>query len=220
MLPTCRRPSSLKTTIAGTTVVTSADQSNTFTLTIGATDVIEAQYQGGYLNIQSATTGAGQMWRLGYHPGYLASSTVAMFTTTDPVQVATSGTTTWSLKENPWAGIIINPATTVTGIAVGVTNTSWAAAATATVATAGYIETNITTPAWSQPRYGWLQTWGPCSVLADTANNVVGTAVQGAAAATAGSVTLNTGVIGQIGWAQQTMATDNVYIQTFLTIAP
>ena len=205
-------------TLTGTTVVTGVDASTTITATLGATAGIEAQYQGGFLNIESATTGAGQQWRIGYH-AWVASSGVLTFSTNDPVQVATSGTTTWSLKENPWAGLIINPATTVTGIAAGVVNTSWAAAATATVATPGYIQTAVT-PTYSQPNYGWIQTWGQCSVLADTANNVVGTAIQGAAAATAGAVTLNTGVIGQIGWAEQTISTDNIYLQAFLTIAP
>jgi hypothetical protein len=184
--------------LTGTTTV----GSRRVTITLGATAAHANMYQGGYLSIQSATTGAGQSFRLKGHAAVLASG-VLTADLEEPVTVATSGTTTWTLVQNPWADVVIQP-TSVTAPCVGVAQCDWAAATT------------------TAPIYGWLQTWGYTRVLNGTTDVVVGSGVTPWGTTTAGAmaVAVETNILQRIGVAFETLTTDNVYVGVMLQIAP
>jgi hypothetical protein len=183
----------------GTLTGTSVAGSINLSATLGATAAYLNEYEEGHLKIQSATTGAGQAFRISEHAAVLSSG-VLSFQTPDPVVTATSGTTTWSLVHNPYGSVVICP-TTLVAPAVGVTLVNWPAATTAA------------------PIYGWLQTWGLCSVLMDTSALVAGHGV-GLSGITAGACAVAAADVEQtIGFAMEAMTTDDVYADVFLTIA-
>jgi hypothetical protein len=175
------------------------------------------QYKEGYLKVEGGTLGIGQDFKLKGHD-FVAASGTATFDLYDPVVTTTSGSEVLTLVANPFANVVINPTTAVT-LAIGVTKINFAAAATASVATAGYEQTATTT--WTQPRYGWLQTWGFSSVLLDTSALVAGHGV-GLSGITAGACAVAVGadIEQRIGVAFEAMATDNIYASVFLQIAP
>jgi hypothetical protein len=184
-------------TLTGTTVV----GATRLTITLGATAAYAREYENGYLKIQSATTGAGQIFKLKGHAA-VASSGVLTSDIYDPVVTATSGTTTWSLLHEAWGSIVINP-TTAVAPACGVTMVNWAAATS------------------TAPNFGWVQTWGVASVLQDTSALVAGHGV-GLSAITAGAcaVAVETDIEQRIGTSLEAMGTDDVYASVFLQIAP
>ena len=102
-------------------------------------------------------------------------------------------------------------------MAVGVNLVPVAAPATASVATAGYLRTAITT--WSNPNYVWLQTWGPCSVLMDTSDIVAGSGVIVSTVAGSCGLAVESEVIQRIGVAMEALATNTVYGTVYLQIA-
>jgi len=104
----------------------------------------------GFLTITSATTNAGQIFRI--KGNTVASAAVTTFTLDDPVTYAPTGTVVVDAHPNPLNGVIVNP-TTISSAAKGVALYK---------VTAAY--------------FGWLQVSGPASVLADGAN-AVGAAV-------------------------------------------
>lgn len=121
---------------------------------------------GGFMTINSATTGAGFNYKI---KGNTAATTaVTTFTLEDPIALACTGTTIIDVKLNPYQSVIVNP-TAATSVPVGV---------------AVY---NVTAA-----QYGWVQVGGPACVLAD-GTVVVGTALV-ASNATAGAVEALTGV--------------------------
>lgn len=110
-------------------------------VTPGATAGAANLYAEGYLGVDT-TPGNGQTYLIAGHPAISAS--VAFNLTLDPahsVQVAFTSATRYGLIHNPYKNVIV-AATTVTAAAVGVPLMP---------ITAAY--------------YGWLQTWGPASVL-------------------------------------------------------
>ncbi len=113
------------------------------------------RFQGGYLNVVEGT-GLGQTLKISSNSA--ASTTSAcVITLEDAFTVATSTDSRFTLTINPYGsrygtdfttdGVIISPATTLTGTIVGVSLYP-IAASSATVA-----------------RYGFIQTKGPASVL-------------------------------------------------------
>ena len=121
----------------------------------GATAILANRFQGGYLTVVEGT-GLGQTLKI---QGNSAASTTAAFIVTleDAFTVATSTDSRFTLTLNPYGnhfgtdyttdGVIISPATTLTGLPVGVSFYP-IAASTATVA-----------------QYGFLVTKGPSAVL-------------------------------------------------------
>lgn len=173
--------------------------SSRLSVTLGATAAYENEYENGFLKIESATTGAGQVFLIPEHAAVLSSG-VLTFDTPDPVRVATSGTETWSLVHNPWGSVVIQP-DTVTAPAAGVTLCDWPAATT------------------SAPVYGWLQTWGLASVLIDTTAIVAGHGMIAGAVAGALGVAVETDILQRIAVGVEAMTTDNVYASVFLQIS-
>ncbi len=121
----------------------------------GATAVLVNRFQGGYLTVVEGT-GLGQTLKISSNTA--ASTTSAMVVTLeDGFTVATSTDTRFTLTINPYGsrfgtdfttdGVIISPATTLTGQVVGVSLYP-IAASTATVA-----------------QFGFIQTKGPAAVL-------------------------------------------------------
>lgn len=118
---------------------TSITTTSTVTLTVN-------QLAGAFLTITTASTNAGQTFRVAGHAA--ATAAVVTFNLDDPVVYAPTGTTKIDLHPNPFNAVIVCP-TTLTSAPVGV---------------AVYKVTNA--------YFGWLQVLGPCGVLADGANAV------------------------------------------------
>ncbi len=124
-------------------------------LASSSTAILANRFAGGYLTVVSST-GLSQTLKVASNS---AASTTSAFnvTTEDPFTTATSTGTTYTLTINPYGsrngtdfttdGVIISPATTLTGQVIGVTSYP-IPASTATV-----------------PSYGFVQTRGPVAVL-------------------------------------------------------
>ena len=108
-------------------------------LTTGATAVTVDQLADGYLNIED-DAGDGYLYTIKSNAAAATTATLAI-TLYETVQVALTTASTALIEVNPWGNIIIHPAP-LTSIALGVTPRIIAAS-----------------------RYGWVQSWGPASVL-------------------------------------------------------
>lgn len=132
------------------------------TVTTTSTVTLTAnQLAGGYLVIESATTGAGQTYKIKSHPA--ASGAVVTFTLEDPIRVATTGTVNIDVHPHPYDAVIVTP-TTSTSASVG-----------------------FAVHAVAANEYGWLQTHGPCAALAQ-GTVVVGDGVILAETTTTGAI--------------------------------
>lgn len=136
---------------AGDTTVTTT---STVTLTAN-------QLAGGFLTIESATTGAGFTYKIKSHPA--ATAAVVTFTLEDPIVVATTGTVNIDVHPNPYDAVIIAPTTSSS-------------------VQAGFAVYNVTAA-----YYGWLCTHGPTAALAQ-GTIVVGDNVCPAETTTAGAI--------------------------------
>lgn len=117
------------------------------TLTISttlSTATTADQYKDGFIIINKGT-GLGQTYRVKSN----TAGTTCTVTLYDPVVIAIAATAEFTLKANPWNGVIVS-ATTQTGIPVGVPLNT---------VTIGY--------------YCWLQTHGPAGMTVDTGDTVV-----------------------------------------------
>lgn len=121
----------------------------------GATAVLVNRFEGGYLNVVEGT-GLGQTLKV-QNNSAAATTAACVITLEDAFTVATSTDSRFTLTINPYGsqfgtdfttdGVIISPATTLTGMIVGISLYP-IAASTATVA-----------------QYGFIQTKGPAAVL-------------------------------------------------------
>lgn len=162
------------------------------TVTLGATAATANQYSEGWAVI-TVTPGLGYQYKIKSHPAADASASLVV-TLEDPIEVALTTSSRVDLVLNPYNGVIQCP-TTLTGAPVGVAVNNIAASS-----------------------FGWIQTGGVASILADGANAVganvvasngtagavedaaapgaqplVGTALTGAATGECGAVKLNLG---------------------------
>lgn len=192
-------PNSAHTTETGTLTNFTVGSSQ-FTAVLGASAAIQNEYAEGYIKIESSTLGAGQIYKLRDHEA-VASAGTATFLLYDPVVTTPTGTVTWSLIHNPWAHVVISPVTTIVAMSAGVPLVTVPAAAATTT-----------------PVFFWAQTWGPCSVLGDTSDTVVGSQV--VTSAVVGSIGVGTGLLQAVGNSLEAMATNTVYQSVYLTIAP
>lgn len=192
------------------------------TMVISATVAAQDAYKDGYLKVEGGTAGIGQIFRIRTHTYTSDLTTPTTWTLYanlyDPVTTTTTGSEVLTLVANPWANVVIQP-TSVSAPAVGVTMVNFPAAATAAVPTYGYERTAVAT--WTQPVYGWIQTWGVCSVLNGTDNLVCGSGVIPWGTTTAGAigVAVETDILQRIGVSMETITTDNIYASAFLQIA-
>lgn len=135
---------------------------------LGATSVITTttvtvtanQYAGGYVTVTVAPD-LGASYRIKSHAA--ATAAVVTLILEEGIRTAWTTSTRADLIRDPYAAVIVTP-TTPTGVIVGV--------AANDLAISGY---------------GWIQTYGPCNVVADAAGVTVGNQVS-ASNATAGNV--------------------------------
>lgn len=132
------------------------------TVTTTSTVTLTAnQLAGGFLVIESATTGAGFTYRIKSHPAVTAA--VVTFTLEDPIIVATTGTVNIDVHKNPYDQVIVMPTTS-------------------TSAPVGFAVYNITAA-----YFGWICSHGPTAALAQ-GTVVVGDGVIPAETSVAGTV--------------------------------
>lgn len=163
------------------------------TVTTTSTVTLTAnQAAGGYLTIANATLGLGHTYRIKSHPA--ATAAVVTFTLAEPIRVATTGTVKIDVIPSPYDGVVVNPTTPTSGV-VGVAVYAVAAS-----------------------EYGWLQTRGPCAVLADGANAVASAVVPSNGVAGAVEDAAAPGAQGpQVGYSM-TGAADTEYGTVYLTL--
>ena len=127
-------------------------------VTNGNTVLNVNQFAGGYF-IVASSTGAGQILKIASHQPAAASATFVV-TLEDPIQTTLSATSTVSLQNNPYDGIIVAPGGTATGSLVGVSLYNIAASTAATYnGTTGALTAN------GVAQYGIIQTHGPVACL-------------------------------------------------------
>lgn len=130
--------------------------STSVTLTLGATAATKNQYADGYLAINdagAATTTEGFQYRIKSHEA-IGSAAAGVIELYDPIQVALTTASQYTLRPHKLNGLLITPVTTPTGPACGVTIADSVAI--------GY--------------YCWIQTWGPKYCLIN-GTPAIGTAV-------------------------------------------
>lgn len=134
------------------------------TITNGTTSVTANQYDGGSLLV-SVTPGLGEEYTIISH-GLATSGTAWVLTLDRPLRTAWTTSTKVTVRRSPYSGVIQFPATTQTGIAVGVAVYPIAAG-----------------------EYGWVQTHGMAAVLSDGSTFAIGSNV-GTVSGTAGCCTV------------------------------
>lgn len=117
-------------------------------LASSSTAILANQFQGGYLNVVEGT-GLGQTLKISSNTA-AATTAAVVFNLEDPFTTATGTSSRFTLTLNPYGsrfgtdfttnGVIISPATTLTGEVIGVTAYP-IPASTATVCSFGYIQT-------------------------------------------------------------------------------
>lgn len=157
------------------------------TVTLGATALIQNQYQGGFLLVDSGP-GIGQTLRIASNPAAVLSATGVVITLEDGPNTALTTSSTVCLIPPHGANIVINP-TTSTGAIAGVTLYPLAVGQIAG-GTAGTL-------------VGFIATKGLVACLSDASVATVG---QGVAPSitTVGAVTVTSGTQATVGYANQT----------------
>lgn len=146
---------------------------------------------GGYLST-AITGGVGYVYSI---KGNTLAATTSVIYLNDPIVVALSTSSKVTLVKHPYDSIIVSPGGASTGQPVGVAN---------------QIITNA--------NYGWIQTYGACSVLSGVATSVSLPGVPlTVSATTAGSTIVATAILPTIGWAMQ-LFTATEYDLIYLTI--
>jgi hypothetical protein len=136
------------------------------TVTNGTTTVTANQFDGGTISTYTAGTVAiGDQYTIIGHTTGTSGATLLVYLDR-PVRTAMTTSAKVSMFRSPWSSVIQAPATTQTGMPVGVALT--AAAATS---------------------YAWVQTHGVAAVLSDGSTFAIGTDV-GTPSGTAGAVTV------------------------------
>ena len=144
-------------------ITTAASGVTEVTVTLENTATTLNQYKDGYLFINDGVTGEGHVYKIKSNPVASGNATCAITLYEDDptITALTNGTHIAGLVVNPYSNVIISP-TTVTNMAIGVAPR---------LLTTEY--------------FGWLQTWGPASVLAIAAG-VVGQHIRVGGSGTAG----------------------------------
>lgn len=147
---------------------------------------------GGFLIVSEGTLGVGQTYKLKGNTA--ASAAVVTFNLEETVRVATTGTCKVDVKVNPYMSVIVAP-TTQTSCVVGAAQYAIPAS-----------------------EFGWLQTRGPCAILAQ-GTVVVGDGLVPANTTTTGTVVsrADASLEASIGYALHGAASTD-YALVFLTI--
>lgn len=136
-------------------------------VTNGTATITSAQFENGTINVYTAgTVAVGDEYTITKITGTLTTGGALKVFLDRPLRYAYTTSAKVNMKQSPWSKVIQAPATTQTGIAVGVAIYPLAAS-----------------------EYGWVQTHGTCSVLSDGSTFAVGSDV-GTPSGTAGCVTV------------------------------
>lgn len=136
-------------------------------VTNGTSTITSAQYVGGSISVYTAGTVAiGDEYTILGITGTLTTGGALKVYVDKPLRYAFTTSATVTMKPALSSGVIQFPATTPTGIAVGVAHFALTAST-----------------------YGWIQTHGPAAVLSDGSTFAVGSSV-GTPSGTAGAVTV------------------------------
>lgn len=156
------------TTYENMTVASAAAAGDTtLAITNGTATITSLAFYGGSLSIYTAgTIGVGDEYTIVGITGTLTTGGALTVSLDRPLRAAVTTSAKVNMKMSPWSGVIQAPATTQTGMAVGV---------------AVYPITNA--------QYGWVQTHGQAAVLSDGSTFAVGSDV-GTPSGTAGCVTV------------------------------
>ena len=179
------------------TPAAAAAGSYTVTVTLKTTAQAKDTFKNGWLAVTDgdAANAMGDLYLIKSHPA-ADGGAACVITLYEPLKRAITTNSRISLLANIYSGVIQAPATTPTGLAVGVAPTA--------------VPAN---------NYFWLQTWGIANVLIQTATTA-GVRVQrdvGAAGAVGKTAnTILTEIVGMCGYVNDT--TDAGFV--FLTIAP
>jgi hypothetical protein len=141
---------------AATSAVGDTSITTTTTVTLTAN-----QLAGGFLSVNSATTGAGFIYKIKSHAA--ATAAVVTFNLEDPIVVATTGSVVIDVHPHPYDAVIIAPTTSSSAMA-------------------GFAAFNVTAA-----YYGWLCVIGPTTALAQ-GTIVVGDSVCPAESTNAGTI--------------------------------
>ena len=112
--------------------------------TLGGTALTQNEYAEGYLVVNDAA-GEGHTYRIKSNKEQTTTTGVGYIELYDPIALKLTALSQVTLLKNKYKDVVIFTASSQVGVAIGVTPV---------VLTASY--------------YGWLQTWGPCSVLCGT----------------------------------------------------
>lgn len=148
-------------------------------VTNGNTALKQNLFGGGYL-VTASSTGIGQTLKIASHQAAIATGTFVV-TLEDPIQVTLSASTTVSLIQNPYNGIVISNHSTL-GTPVGVTICALAASTAPT-----YDGTSGLLTAVGLAQYGLIVCGGPTGCLIDNTVTNVGYPL-GPSAATDGAL--------------------------------
>lgn len=151
-------------------------------LTNGTATITSEQFKGGSLVVYTAgTIGVADEYTILGITGTLTTGGALLVQLDRPLRAAVTTSATVNMRRSPWSGVIQFPASTQTGIPVGVAIHAVAA-----------------------NQYGWVQTHGVCGVLSDGSTNAIGSDI-GTVSGTAGAVTVAT--VGttkaRVGYTQQ-----------------
>lgn len=139
----------------------------TLNITNGTTTVTDNAFRGGSISVYTAGGEAiGYEYTILGVTGTLTSGGAMVVAVDHPIGTAWTTSLKVNMKRSPWSGVIQFPATTQTGIPVGVAIYPIAAG-----------------------EYGWVQTKGVCGVLSDGSTFAVGSDL-GTPSGTAGAVTV------------------------------
>ena len=160
-------------------------------LTNGTTAVTAGELIGGTA-VVSVTPGLGQEFTI-VGNGAAGNGAALSITVDRPLRVALTTSSRITIRKNPFNGVIQSPATTLTGIPVGVAIYAIAAG-----------------------EFGFVQTHGVAGVLSDNTSIIAGSAVA-VPSGTAGATTLDVAGLPKIGRAMQAAASGKC-IPVFLTL--
>lgn len=172
-------------------------------VTNGSTVLNVNKFAGGFLIVASGT-GIGQMFEISSHQP-AANAATFVVTLVDPIQTTLDATSKITLVQNPYANVIITPATTATGGVVGITIYNIAASTAPT-----YNATTGALTASGVAQYGLLTCHGSAACLIDNTVTNVGypLGVSKTTAGTLGVATLTT--VPQVATSSQTLTSANV----------
>jgi hypothetical protein len=174
---------------------TTAAGAYTISLTSTANAAVAADYyKEGYAFV-NVGTGLGNYYKIKSHQAMVSTTAGSIFTLFDPLVLAsTAGNTKWGMRKNPYDAILASTAA-MTGQPVGITMCTLVAS-----------------------YFGWVQTKGPCAVLAHAAIAASGKAMAGTTAAQIDPSVDNEAALAEIGWVMSIPDTAGEACLVYLTI--